>query len=638
MRSLSPVEEVFRHTLPDQVPGYELREQQVEMALVVERALRRGDHLLAEAGTGTGKSFAYLVPLALSLADGEDRAVVSTATIALQEQLIKKDIPFLERVLGLDFRAQLAKGKGNYLCLLRLEEEPRQMALFEEQEDLLHLRRWAQQTRTGDRSELDFEPGEWWHRLCPDEACTGRKCLYYRDCFFFKARQRLKDARIIVCNHTLFFIDLSLKWSSNGNAGLLPDYRAVVFDEAQHVEDTARRAMGLEVSSLSLPSILFQLRRREGCNLEAVQMALALNDDFFAKVAAANPGGSSGLLPDDPGLVSRGEELVAAAEQVAVSFSPDLVGDREEALLNCVKNFSRDLRKILTGNDPNRVYWFEKTQTKRRLLVNLYSTPIDVSGELASLLFGSDTISSVIMTSATLSVGGDFSYLKAAVGCPAAEQVVVASPYDYRQNCLLYLPDDLPDPREPDFHTRVAPVIQEILQQSRGRALVLFTSYKGMNETYQVLKANQPWTILRQGERPKQQLLELFREDLHSVLLATASFWEGIDVQGESLSCVIMVKLPFAVPDDPITRARYRVLEQAGGNPFLSFSLPEAVIRLKQGFGRLIRSRSDRGVVAILDPRIRTKWYGRQFLGSLPECRVTSRLDDVEDFFRIDGN
>lgn len=620
----TPVERVFREVLPQRLPGYELREQQIEMALRVEKALLRSTHLLAEAGTGTGKSFAYLIPLALELERNGGRAVVSTATIALQEQLVSKDIPLLERVLGFELGAELAKGKGNYLCLVKFIEEAQSPALFEE-EMLLQIKEWSEQTETGDKSELPFEPGELWNRICTDDTCPGKKCNLHKECFYFKARNRLQQARLIICNHALFFIDLGMR---GNDASLLPDYRLVVLDEAHHIEDVARNTMSTKVSAMRLPVLLYQLRRREGCDLDAVQKALALNEEFFGAVAAAF-GGEKCLLPRTEGIAKVGEELQRAVEDVVLRFDPGCIGEREQALFDCLSRYSADLQEILEASDPEKVFWVEKSQSGKRALVTLHATPIDVSGYLAANLFENERISSVIMTSATLSLAGDFSFFRASVGCWSAEEIAVESPFDYREQCVLYLPEGLPDPKADDFHERVAPFIEEILHKTRGRAFVLFTSYKGMNRVYELLAPRLPWKALRQGEKPKQRLLEEFKEDTHSVLFATASFWEGVDVQGESLSCVILVKLPFAVPDDPITEARMAAIASRGGDPFLSYSLPEAVIRLRQGFGRLIRTQRDRGVVAILDPRIKTKWYGRYFLNSLPRCREVTTLDEV---------
>ena len=633
MKPVTPVEKIFRETLPGKIPGYEVREQQIEMALLVERGFMHDQHVIAEAGTGTGKSFAYLIPLSC-VTGGDARAVVSTATIALQEQLLKKDIPFLEEALGIDFQAQLAKGKGNYLCLLRYQEELQNRGLFSEDDLVERLRDWVSDTKSGDRADLPFEPGESWSKVCTDDTCAGRKCFLYNDCFFMKARKRLYNAKIIICNHALFFTDLHLRECSSGAASLLPDYRYLVFDEAQHIESTARRTMSTEVSSMRLPVLLFQLRKRDGCNLDALSKALAINDKFFAAVASFQGNSSANYyLPRDPELISLGQELKRAVKDNIKLFDADQVGEREDAIFHCLERCSQDLDEILDAVDPERVYWVERSEFRRRTRITMHATPLDVSETLDHLLFDSGELSCAVMTSATLSIGGDFTYFKGLTGCTQALEVSVGSPFAYEDQCLLYLPPGLPDPREPGYYKGIAPVIKEILEQTEGRAFVLFTSYRGMNEVYPLVAEHLPWKVLKQGDLPKQKLIEAFKEDIHSVLFATASYWEGVDVPGEALSCVILVKLPFAVPDDPITEAKIRAIERSGGNAFYGFSLPEAVIRLRQGFGRLIRSQDDRGVVAILDPRVRTRSYGRHFLNALPRCREINVLDGLEHFW-----
>jgi len=633
----SPVAEIFRQALPGRIANYEEREQQIAMALQVERALRQGGHLLVEAGTGTGKSFAYLIPLALSLGQtdpesGEERrGVVSTATISLQEQLLKKDIPFLEEALGLDFRARLAKGKGNYLCLLRSQEELSSRTLVDDGVRE-RLREWVKDTATGDRSELDFDPGELWGRICPDDTCPGRQCYLYDDCYSVKARASLQNARLVVCNHALFFTDLMIRGNSGGYASLLPDYQAVVFDEGQHVEKVARETMSTQVSNLRLPVILYQLRKREGCHLESVQKALRLNDSFFAAVATGGTGDKY-VLPPDPPFADTATQLMKAVKDNVLLFDNDSIGEREQALFNCLGRYNEDLKELQEVRHQNRVYWVE-TGHGRRLWVNMHATPLDIAPDLERLLFDNQEIGSVIMTSATLSTGGNFQYLKKTLGCQQANETLLQSPFDYSRQCLLYLPEGLPDPKQPDFHESVAHFIEELLHCTEGRAFVLFTSYQGMYQVYDRLAGRLPWNLLKQGDKPRHQLLEEFKEDTHSVLLATASFWEGVDVQGEALSCVILVKLPFAVPDDPITEARMQAIAAAGDNPFLTYTLPQAIIRFKQGFGRLIRNRSDRGVVAVLDPRIKSKQYGKLFLRSLPHCRQVADLDQISDFFQ----
>lgn len=632
LRPNSPVEKIFRETLPQVVPVYEVRDQQIQMALMVERGLLHDQHVIAEAGTGTGKSYAYLIPLSFVLGD-ESRIVISTATIALQEQLLKKDIPFLEEILGVDFRAELAKGKGNYLCLLRYHEELQNRGLFPEDDLVERLKDWVKQTETGDRAELPFEPGESWGRVCADDTCPGRKCHLNDDCFFAKARKRLTRAGVIVCNHALFFTDLHLRDSSGGTASLFPEYRYLVFDEAQHIESTARRTMSTEVSNVRLQVLLNQLRKRDGCHLDALNKTLAINGKFFETLGRTN-NSNNYPLPQNNELTNLGQELKQAVEDTIRMFDADLVGERENAIFKCLKRFNQDLVEILDGADPEKVYWVEKSEHRKRRLITMHATPLDVSKNLDRLLFYSGELSSAVLTSATLSIRGDFSFFRENIGCSQALEISVDSPFSYEEQCLLYLPQGLPDPREPGFHAGIVPFIEDILIQTEGRAFVLFTSYRGLNEVWDMLNGRLPWKLLKQGDLPKNKLLEEFKADLHSVLFATSSYWEGVDVPGEALSCVILVKLPFSVPDDPLTQAKINSIRRSGGNPFYSYSLPEAVLRLRQGFGRLIRTKDDRGVVAILDPRVKTTSYGRYFIEDLPTCSEVTCLDDIGLFLQ----
>jgi ATP-dependent DNA helicase DinG len=628
----SPTEKVFRETLPGLIPDFEVREQQIQMGLMVERGLLHDQHVIAEAGTGTGKSYAYLVPLSFVLGD-DARVVISTATIALQEQLLNKDIPFLESVLGINFHAELAKGKGNYLCLLRFQEELQSRGLFTENDLIDRIQDWIGQTETGDRADLSFEPGDLWGRVCADDTCPGRKCHLQDDCFFVRARKRLHRAKVIVCNHALFFTDLNLRDASSGAASLLPDYSYLVFDEAQHIESIARRTMSIEVSNMRLQVLLNQLRKREGCHLDAIQKAFAINGSFFDAVDRLENSNKHTLFPTEE-CVKLGQRLQEAVKDTVRMFAVDLIGERENAIFKCLERFNQDLREIMEADDPERVYWVEKSERKKRKLITIHATHLNVAENLDRLLFYNDDLSCAVLTSATLSIGGDFTFFREKVGCSRALEISVDSPFSYEEQCLLYLPQGLPDPRAPGFYKGVAPFIQDILNRTAGRAFVLFTSYRGMNEVWNEFQGCSPWPLLRQGDLPKNKLIDQFKTDLHSVLFATTSYWEGVDVPGGALSCVILVKLPFSVPDDPLTKAKIRSIERSGVNAFYNYSLPEAVLRLRQGFGRLIRSRNDRGIVAILDPRVRGSSYGRNFIKGLPTCREITSLDEIEPFLQ----
>lgn len=634
---LSPVEIIFRSTLPRQIPGYETREQQIQMARLIESALASKEHVLAEAGTGTGKGMAYLIPLYLHLKES-GRAVVSTGTIALQEQLISKDIPLLENALQIDMKARLAKGKSNYLCLLRFRAEISQPSLFDNQQlrMLEQIEEWSQSSLYGDKAELLYEPGDLWQRINADDNCPGKKCPLIDDCFLAKSRKWLEGAKIIVTNHNLTMLDLVIKDKTDGHAGLLPGYDVLVVDEAHKLADVAQEALSTQISSYRIPVLLKRARKIQGLDYNLVEDALLQNDHFFNLAAAGNSSDKDRfrLRPSDP-LIRQGNKLLQALEAIYTSKLPDAT-DYEQNILNNVEKAFQDLVQILCADNKEKyVYWVERSKARNNQKVTLHGTPVDVAPLLREMMFKSTD--SVVLTSATLSTGGKFSYLKAQIGLDKANELIVESPFDYEKNCLLYLPSGLPEPNQFGYHKNIAPIIENIIQATQGRALVLFTSYKGMNEVYSAIGSKLPWTTFKQGDMPKRKLLEAFREDIHSVLFGTSSFWEGVDIPSESLSAVIIDRLLFNVPDDPIAQAKADNIKKRGGNVFASMSLPEAILSLKQGFGRLIRTGTDRGVVAILDSRLTTKGYGKVFLRSLPAARVVRNLSEIERFFGGDS-
>jgi len=627
-------ETFFRNTLPSKKPC-EVREPQIEMAMAIEKALTEKKHVMAEAGTGTGKSLAYLVPTANHIQQHKGRAVISTGTIALQEQLVNKDIPFLEEVLGRSLNARLAKGKGNYLCIDRLREEvkyPQSLAsdtMFGYDDKLSYITDWAKQTRTGDRAELPWEPGEVWSKVNADDSCTGKNCPFNSACFYIKSKALLAGADLIITNHTLFFIDLMIRAESGGEASVLPGYDIVVFDEAHHIEQMARDALGVKIASTRLPSILAQARKLPGAPYIEIAEAKLANDTFFNNLAAAGVGDKF-VLPKTGEISSVGDKLISTVSGVIYGFG-DSEDKKIEVMTDRLFKYRSELKHTLNGKGSEFVYWAESETRGKRRKTTLHATPINVAEQLKEMLFQNDNIESVIMTSATLAAGSSFNYLRRSIGCDDAVEVQLDSPFNYGEQCLLYLPAGLPDPRDLNFHVQVTPVIEEILTATKGRALVLFTSYRGLNEVFERLAGYLSWPVYRQGEMPKQKLLDKFKEDTHSVLFATASFWEGVSVEGEALSCVILVKLPFTVPDDPVEQAKTKAYGDAA---FFQYSVPQAIIKVKQGFGRLIRTREDRGVVAILDPRVKTKAYGKRFLNALPRCREVAALDGVEEFLR----
>jgi ATP-dependent DNA helicase DinG len=618
------------------------------MAQAVEQALEEKRHLIVEAGTGTGKTLAYLVPVIRS----GKRVIISTGTKNLQEQLFHKDVPFLDQALFPDGKGKLnvcyMKGRNNYLCRKKLYDLTDQPVLsgLEEIEHYRAIAAWEKTTQTGDRAELASLPeaNALWHRLdARADTCIGQKCSSFENCFITEMHRRAMESDIIIVNHHLFFADLSIKQQADyaPDAGILPEVGTVIFDEAHELEDVAGSYFGVSVSNGRLEELCrdveasLQRNRMLSATLSGAIKSLRDRSMFFFAVLPQADGRFSFDNRRDF-LEENGEEFLALQQSLTRLSSEleNLPSKPEEvfAFVRRVQELQVQLSFLLESEDRNTVFWIERRRGGRdKSNVFLQATPIDVAPILKSCMF--EKLDCAVLTSATLAVGGGFEYMKRRLGVEFTREVVLPSHFDYQNQAMLYVPPDLPDPRTPQFAPLAADCIRKLLQITRGRAFVLFTSYAQMNDVYQRLLGELDFPMLLQGDAPKSALLEEFRLTPNAVLFATSSFWQGVDVQGEQLSCVIIDRLPFAVPSDPVVAARVKSIDAEGGNAFFQYQVPAAVITLKQGFGRLIRSLHDRGLLALLDNRILKKQYGRIFLESLPNYRKTTELKQVEEFF-----
>ena len=625
-------------------PQYEFRPGQVQMAHAVADAIDNRHHLCVEAGTGTGKTLAYLLPAIFS----GKKIIISTGTKNLQEQLFFKDIPFLEQALGRKLSVSYLKGRSNYLCLKKLAEIEGEGYLFSphDPEYLAAIRAWSRMTDTGDRAELRDLPEDlilWHHLDARRETCTGQKCPDFESCFVTRVRQRAQESDIVIVNHYLFFADLALRQGDFGS--VLPDYSVVIFDEAHELEDIATQYFGTMVSTYRVEELardaekeLSALGSPSPMLADLLTVLRARSGDFFGRFRL-----KEGRFPmrelgaglavrrgprDDDNLSHSYTALASQLSRVRAGLASLAVrSDVVEALTRRTQELHDELEQIMESDSSECVYWFEC----RGRGVFLWATPILLAPILKERLF--EQIDTAVLTSATLSTGGNFRFIRSRVGLETADELVLGSHFDFSKQVIIYIPRDIPEPREQEWVGSACLHLEKILEASRGRAFVLFTSYSQMELVYGALRGRLPFPMLLQGEKSRTGLLEHFRATPNAVLFATSSFWQGVDVQGEQLSCVVIDKLPFSVPSDPVVAARIRQLNESGGNAFYDYQIPEAIILLKQGLGRLIRSRTDRGILALLDKRVLTKSYGRTFINSLPPAPVTHDWSSLREFF-----
>jgi ATP-dependent DNA helicase DinG len=642
--------------IANRLKTYEYRPQQVEMSKRIQQAIVHANHLIVEAGTGTGKSLAYLVPFIYWAVEEDKRVVVSTYTKTLQEQLITQDLPFLKKILDVNFTFALCVGSNNYLCIRRFFQSQTQ-ELFETKEEVKEFKKiskWENKTNTGLKSELIFEPNPaLWNKICREpDLCMGKKCAHFNDCYYYKAKKKQYHAQILVVNHHLFFTNIV------SAEQVLPQFDAVVFDEAHNLEDVATNYLGAEVANSQIKflidtiynpntdkGILTRIKGQEELKEKIKKILIRVKDAadrFFSELLLKFPSQevSYAVRLRQPNFINNylSEPLEALISELAKLKNKILDEEIKLEVLafqNRTEAIKDALQLIISQQELDYVYWIEIIQRHRFIKIILHANPIDVSASLKDAVF--DSLDTVILTSATLTTNNSFEYIKSRLGCDGCDELILSSPFDYQSQVLLFLPHGIADPKlaPEEYHRCVATIIDELLAIMQGRTFVLFTSFAMLRKISDEIAARyDKFNHLKQGEVSSQRMIEAFKSNKNSVLWGTNTFWQGVDVPGEDLECVVITKLPFAVPDDPIVSARIEYLQARGSDPFWTYQVPQAIIQTRQGFGRLIRRKDDIGIVAILDPRVKTKNYGRLFLNSLPKCQITTKLEGVKEFYQ----
>ena len=629
--SSDPINEVMgpNGSLARSLKDFEFRSSQIQMARLIQKAVSRKVPAIIEAGTGTGKTLGYLVPLVLS----GKKIVISTGTKNLQEQIYFKDIPLLARATNIKIDAVLMKGRKNYLCLNRYHQFFSRSSLLNREQGKVKekIEKWLEKTEFADRAELDWlrDDDPLWDAISSStDQCLGSDCIHMEDCYLNALRRRAARSRIIIVNHYLFFADLMIK--KGGFGEILPRFQVAVFDEAHKTEEIATTYLGERIGTQQLMELVDdiekEIKNRRDKETQELKKHLALirtgaehlREFFYAQSDKGR------LNQETLRIIHKGP---GHDIRMGLKYIREKSGSSHPFAIRAGE-LDQCLEKILSFNDPNLLIWYER----RKRSVVLYASPLDISQYMKDLLY--QKVKTIIFTSATLSTNGNFDYIRSRLGISDdVIEGICPSHFNFKMQTLMYIPKDLPPPSDPDFAIKVAGRITDILKISSGRALVLFTSYHNLNLVYQFLNGKIPYTIHKQGDAPRSILLEEFKRDTHSVLLATGSFWQGVDVPGEALSCLIIDKLPFDSPGEPLVAARIESIRSRGGNPFMEYQLPSAIISLKQGLGRLIRNDSDRGILSILDSRMITSRYGRFFFDSLPEIALSHDLLDIDQFF-----